>query len=138
MLYSPKGVFGWFIRIKTWHPVAHVEIYMGGCQSAASRDGQGVGRYPWRDTELLHVLRPNVPFDLVKANAYVDLMNGTPYGWWDLLNFSGWHVDTKGIVCSPFATLLLRAANIPVFNDEDPNVIAPFQFLTSEYLTKVL
>lgn len=137
LLYKPKGFFGWVIRLKTWHPIAHVEVYMGDGTSAASRDGQGVGRYPWRNTELAYVLRPGVPFDVGKANAYIDSMVGTRYGWWDLLNFTGWKVDTKGIVCSPFATELLRAAGVPVFNDEASNLIAPFEFLESELLSKV-
>ena len=40
MLYRPSGVFGWLIRVKTWHPISHVEVHCGGGQSFASRDGK--------------------------------------------------------------------------------------------------
>lgn len=138
LLYKPTGAFGWIIRLKTWHPVGHVEVFMGNCQSTASRDGIGAAFYPWREKDLLHVLRLNVPFDIVGADRYARKMIGTPYGWLDLLHFSGfWNKDTPGIVCSPYVTNVLRAGGVPIFNDEDANDVAPFQFLTSELLTKV-
>jgi cell wall-associated NlpC family hydrolase len=137
LLYRPKGVFGWIIRLKTWHPIAHVEIYLGNQQSAASRDGVGVGLYPLRLEGLAHVVRPKLPFDAAKALAFTEGMKGTPYGWLDLLNFGSISIDTKGIVCSPFVTLLLRDNGIPVFGDEPANLVAPFQFLTSELLSDV-
>lgn len=137
LLYKPSSVFGWLIRVKTWHPVSHVEMYLGEGISAASRDGQGVARYPFRTDGLIHILRPNVPLDLSKVSAYVDAMNGTPYGWYDLANFAGFNVNAKGIVCSPFVTNALRAGGVKIFNDEPANDIAPFQFLTSELLTEI-
>src|SRR5258708_6530968 len=118
MLFGPASVFGWLIRFKTWHRVSHVEVYMGNGLSAASRDVKGVARYPVRIDHIAMILRPTIPFNMESANKYVDSMTGTPYGWLDLLNFTGIHVNAPGIVCSPFATNLLRAAGIPVFNDE--------------------
>lgn len=134
LLYGPSGVYGWAIRLKTWHPVAHVEVYWGDGQSTASRDGKGVGIYPFRRDKLTHILRPAC-FNPESASVYVQAMLGTPYGWADLLNFMGVKVDKKGIVCSPYATEVLRAGGVPVFNNEPSNDIAPFQFLLSEHLT---
>lgn len=137
MLYKPSGLYGWIIKVKTWHSISHVEVYHGGGISAASRDGKGVNFYPVRLDGLAYVLRPTIPFDKAKADAFVSSMLGTPYGWLDLLDFVGISVDKKGIVCSPFATLDLRAAGIPVFNDEPANLIAPFEFLDSEHLQEI-
>jgi len=67
LLYRPKGFFGWVIATKTWHPVAHVEVYAGNDHSWASRDGLGVNLYPIRMTELAYVLRPTAPVDLARA-----------------------------------------------------------------------
>jgi hypothetical protein len=137
LLYRPKGVYGWLIRIHTGHPIAHVEIAMGPGQSAASRDGVGVGYYPTRTDGLMAVMRPRGLFDLTAARGYVNSMVGTPYGWADLLNFVSLSIDTKGIVCSPFVTNVLRAGGVPVFNAEPANNVAPFQFMDSELLVDV-
>lgn len=129
MLYRPKKFFGWLIATKTWHKISHVEVYDGNFQSLASRDGQGVGRYPLRLSELAYVLRPSVPLDLAKGRAYFESMKGTPYGWCDLVDFLGFSLDTTGIVCSPFAAGFLRAAGWHVFPTDPINKVAPFQFL---------
>lgn len=137
LLYKPKGIYGLLIRIKTWHPISHVEIYLGNGVSSASRDGLGVNLYPWRLTELAAILRPKGRFNCAQAKTFTQAHAGTPYGWWDLFNFIGWKVDTKGIVCSPWVTEVLRDNGFPVFNDEPSNLIAPFEFLDTEYLMTV-
>ena len=137
LLYKPKGLYGWIIRVHTWHAIAHVEIAMGLGVSAASRDGIGVNYYPTRTEDLAAVLRPKPFFDLAAARRYVDAMKGTPYGWFDLLNFVGVNVDQRGIVCSPFVTEVLRHGGVPVFNAEPSRLIAPFQFQESELLQDV-
>lgn len=128
LLYRPVGFFGRLIAIKTWHPLSHVEVYVGNGISVASRDGQGVGHYPLRLGQLAYVLRPTTPLDLAAGLRYARRMTGTPYGWMDLLNFVGVNVDAKGIVCSPFATEFYRACGWRCFPADDPNDIAPFQF----------
>ncbi len=60
LLYRPKGVFGFFIRVKTWHHIAHCEMYVGKGKAAASREGKGVAIYPLRVSELAYVLRPDL------------------------------------------------------------------------------
>lgn len=138
LLYKSTGLFSWLIRVKTWHAVSHVEVYIGAGQSAASRDGKGTGLYPLREDGLVSVLRPVVPFQRAAAlDWYHREAKGLPYGWADLLQFTGLNVDRRGIVCSPFATLFLRAGGVPVFNAEPANKIAPFQFATSELLREV-
>lgn len=136
LLYESGGFYGWLIKTKTWHHVTHVEIALSPVTSTASRNGIGVGIYPTRTEGLKYVLRPST-FNVASALAYVDVMKGTPYGWLDLLNFMGWHVDRGGIVCSPYATEVLRAGGVPVFGHEPALSIAPFQFLTSELLVDV-
>lgn len=129
LLYRPAGLFGQIIRIKTWHNISHVEIYDGSYQSVASRDGIGVGRYPLRLSQLTYVLRPEVPLDLAKGHTYFDAMNGTRYGWLDLIAFVGLPAKAPGIVCSPFAAGYLRACGWNVFPTDPIEKIAPFQFL---------
>jgi hypothetical protein len=142
LLYSPKGLFGWIIRIKTWHKVAHCEVYIGGQESVASRDGIGVGRYPLRAAQLVTVCRMKpdairdragliLPFNMPKAMRWFASMKGTPYGWSDLIQFAGFNVDGWGIVCSPFVARFLRNGGLDPFNGEDPLKIAPFQFALS-------
>lgn len=137
LLYKPTSIYGWIIRVKTWHSVSHVEIYLGNGKSSASRDGIGVNIYPLRLDGLTCVMRPKQAFDTQKATAFTKSHAGTPYGWLDLLNFTGLRIHTKGIVCSPWVTEVLRNNNIPIFNDEDSDLIAPFQFLDSELLSIV-
>jgi hypothetical protein len=129
MLYRPKGLFGQLIRLKTWHSISHVEIYDGGLYSLASRDGLGVDRYPVRLEQLAYVLRAHVRLNLDAGRQYFDSMQGTPYGWLDLLNFFGFPVRAPGIVCSPFAAGFLRAAGWNVFPLDPVELVAPFQFL---------
>lgn len=129
LLYRPKGLFGQIIGIKTWHEIAHVEIYDGLHQSLASRDGLGVDRYSVRLSELAYVLRPKHPLDIGAGRRYFYKMKGTSYGWLDLLNFVGLPINAPGIVCSPFAAGFLRACGWPVFPADPIERVAPFQFL---------
>lgn len=129
LLYRPNGIFGRLIQAKTWHAISHVEVYVGGFESVASRDGQGVGRYPLRVSELAYVLRPQAALDLPAGLKYFDRVKGTPYGWLDLLAFYGVTKNFRGIICSPFATEFLRACGWNVFPTDRAEDIAPFQFL---------
>lgn len=134
LLYKPASIFGSVISVKTWHPVSHVEIFHSynsedGPRSIASRDGKGVNIYPTRTNQLIYVLRPNRALDLAAGFRYARRMFGTPYGWWDLLNFIGLNTDSKGIVCSAFATEFYRACGWLVFPTDASNDVAPFEFL---------
>jgi hypothetical protein len=129
LLYRPQGLFGFFIAAKTWHKIAHVEVYDGQKQSLASRDGIGVGRYPVRLSQLAYVLRPRRRLDLAAGRAWFDTMNGKPYGWLDLVSFVGLPAIAPGIVCSPFAAGFYRASGWNVFPVDPIEKVAPFQFL---------
>ena len=133
LLYKPKGLYGLLIRMHTGHPVGHVEVYLGAGRSTASRDKIGVDIYPLRTEGLIQICRPKLPFDVLKATAFALSQKGTPYGWGDLFNFIGLDVDAKGIVCSPWATLVYRAACGDPFNGDAANRIAPFQFATTTF-----
>jgi cell wall-associated NlpC family hydrolase len=137
LLYKPASVFGWIIKLKTWHPISHVEVYAGDGKSWASRDGKGVGLYPYRDSGLVGVYRPTVELDLPALRAYGVKMLGTPYGWADLLAFVGVTKDFKGIICSTFVTLLYRAGGFDPFNGEDALAIAPFEFELCPLMRKI-
>jgi hypothetical protein len=137
LLYRPSSLFGWIIRVKTGSPVSHVEVYVGGGQTVASRDGQGVGRYPLRTDHLGWVLRPTVPFSLDAAMDWFDQHRGEPYGWVDLLDFFSATVDAPGQVCSPCATNVLRAGGVRVFGSFPAIRITPRDFLTSELLADI-
>lgn len=142
LLYRPKGVVGWIIATKTWHKIAHVEVYIGNGKSVASRDGIGVGLYDWRKAELCAVLRPNTQFQLVPA---LDIFNrkyrGQGYDFMGLLRF-GMRAPVDKVrfnnkqFCSEFVTRFYRAGLLDPFNGEDADAIAPFEFGLSPVFTK--
>lgn len=138
LLYPASSLFGKLIALKTWHSISHVEVFIGAGESVASRDGKGVARYSARLGDVKHALRPTQPVDLSAALRWFNAnAAGQPYGWFDLLAFVGVTKDGPGMVCSSFATQFLRAGGLPIFRDEPPNRVAPFQFLTSELLRPV-
>lgn len=138
LLYKPQGLFGWIIALKTWHSIAHCEMYLENGIAVASREGQGVNHYHFRSNELTYVLRPVVPFDLQRALVwYLKLAYGQKYDWLGLLRFA-WRAkvvpdskDNKQF-CSEFLTRLYRAGGLDPFNGADADSIAPFQFLLSD------
>lgn len=136
-LYKASGLFGRIITVKTWHDIAHVEVYRGEGFSLASRDGIGVGKFPFRVKDLAYVLRPIPVIDLAAADRWFATVEGQPYGWIDLFNFLGWGRDGRGMVCSPFATDYYRAAGLDPFNAEPSIKIAPFEFLLSNCFMRV-
>lgn len=134
LLYAPKGFFGWLIALKTWHAISHVEVYIGEGQSVAARDGLGVNRYPWRNTELAYALRPKRPLDLAHALRWFDTVQGQGYDWPGLLRFS-WRsryvpaqLSHNKMFCSEFATRFYRQGGLDPFPREDADAVAPFEF----------
>lgn len=137
LLYSPTGIFGLIISLKTWHKIAHVEVYIGEGWAAASRDGKGVGIYPLRTSQLCCILRPKDKFDINSALLWYLTVRGQKYDWFGLLRFA-WRskvvpnsLDNR-MFCSEFVTRFYRAGDFDPFSPEtDADEIAPFQFLTS-------
>lgn len=141
LLYAPgKGLFGWIISLKTWHSIAHCEGYLGQGLSVASRDGLGVGMYPFREAGLSAVWRPIVPFDQVRAQHWFWSVNGQKYDWLGLLRFA-WRAkvrnDGNKQFCSEFLTRWYRAGGIDPFNGEDADAIPPYLFGVSSMFRKV-
>lgn len=139
LLYRPNGMFGWAIAVKTWHQISHVEVYDREGFSLASRDGLGVGRYPYRSANLAAVLRPNGFYLHKAAVAWFDEVEGQRYDYWGLLRFftigSG---KQDRMFCSEFATRLYRNGGMEPFQPtEDADLIAPFEFLTSAKFDRV-
>lgn len=129
------SVLGWFfglvINIKTWSAYSHVEIYAGNGMSFASRDGVGVGLYPFRPEQLLRRRRPKVGYCHEKAVAWFSSVEGQRYDWKGLLCFT--LAVAQGardrMFCSEFATRFYRAGDLAVFSPEtDADKVAPAQF----------
>lgn len=133
--FNRHSVFNWLIAFRTWNFDAHVEVYVGGGISYASRDGLGVNNYPIRLEGLTLVRRPLPEYgklDWEAGKAWFSTVRGQGYGWIDLAAFifPWWkRKNKKGMVCSPFATRLYRKLGFRPFNPEyDADRIAPAQF----------
>lgn len=143
LLYKPSGFFGALIALKTWHAIAHCEVYIGDGYSVAARDGIGVNAYPVRSVGLCCRLRPNKPFDLALAlKWFILIAKGQKYDWRGLLRFASRSkvvedVDDNCMFCSEFVTRFYRAGGLDPFNGEDADAIAPFELTLSPYLTKM-
>jgi hypothetical protein len=141
LLYAATGTFGRLISWITWHPVGHVEIYIGNGRSVAARNGIGVNQYPLRLADLIRVRRPAQPFHLPAALAwFLTQAKGQGYDWLGLLRFrTTGKVSTKldsptKQFCSEFATRFYGQGGFYPFGEEDADAIAPFQFDTSALL----
>jgi hypothetical protein len=139
LLYEGSGFWSWFIKVKTWSDYSHVEVYIGGHESVASRDGEGVGRYHLRVKGLSLVLRPNEPFDLARGMAWFETVQGRPYDWWGLARFfrMGKYSDAK-MFCSEFATHFLRqCALCPLAGRYEADKVSPGMFAASPHFDVV-
>lgn len=132
LLYGGENLTDRLIQFRTWSDVAHIEIYVDAGRSVASRNGIGVGCYPFRALGLRYVLRPMHPkFDVARGMNWFEHVNGTPYGWGDLGRFYGLRFKTHGLICSEFADRFYQAARLPVFNpDYFAGTVCPRDFLT--------
>lgn len=160
LLYRPSSIFGQFIKWHTGQPISHVEVFIGreliaryapttlvaldnkwgaGTQySTASRDRLGVDFYPARiDKYTAYQLRPNMEAtasDERAAMACALALRGTPYGWLDLANFFGFGKNGPGVVCSPYATAVLRSRGLALFNGIQARLVSPAMFRSCERL----
>lgn len=157
LLYFESSFVDWVIAIKTCcYGASHIEVFdelrpwisffnsgpqegleseRGLCPvSLASRNGIGVGRYPFRRDGLTYILRPCV-WNHVAATAWFErYANGQKYDWLGLLCFTlavkqgSPHKE----FCSEFARNLDRAAALPSFAESWPgDKTSPGLFLSS-------
>lgn len=132
LLYGGGDIISRLIQFRTWSDVAHVEIYVDDGRSVASRNGIGVGKYPIRFDGLRYVLRPINPIDLHAAMRWFDTVDGTPYGWTDLLQFYLINLPGDGLICSQFADLFTRAGNSRLFSVDYPaGRVSPRDYLVT-------
>ncbi len=138
LLYKRSGFFGWIISLRTGSVISHVEIFAGNGESVASRDGVGVGRYPFRTQGLGYVLRP-ATFHADLANKWFESVKGAKYSWIDLANFilPSVTVDSTGMFCSEFAVGYLRAGGVGLAHKEPTVKISPRDFRLFDALTEI-
>jgi hypothetical protein len=139
LLYSGTGFNAWVIKVKSWSAVSHCELALSQTQTAASRDGIGVGTYELRRDDLIHVLRPDTPLDMTGVKAFHAACLGQQYDWWGLLRFYtlGQQSMDKQF-CSEYVTRLLRHGRLEPFQDAyDADLVSPGMFLCSARLIRI-
>lgn len=134
LVYYSRTLLDVLIQLKTWTKAAHVEGYVGGGFSVASRNGKGVGVYPFRAEGLISIRRPNTYFDFSKAMTYFYKVDGQKYDWLGLLCFT--LAVKQGAknkqFCSEFLTRWYRHGGLHPFDANwDADMVAPAQFLQS-------
>jgi hypothetical protein len=148
LLYEGKGIASTIIFLKTWHKISHCEMYVVQGTSVAARDFKTSDYFPLREEGLVKVLRPKPQFEFKMSEAlkwFDKNAKGTKYDIWGLLRFASWKnpfsflgvKDKDKNFCSELLTRLYRAGGLPVFNREDADAIAPFQFQLSECFSEV-
>lgn len=141
-LYNSSSLVDKAIEFKEGDPdTAHVEVYIGGGKSVASRNGIGVGQWDFRPAGLVHVRQPVRLLQVADAMDWFTLVNGAKYGWGDI----GANLDlverpedlwTKpellrqtGVDCSHFAAMFLAVGGCPQFDEHfDYRKITPRDF----------
>jgi hypothetical protein len=132
LLYGGRDLVSRLIQFRTWSDVAHVEIYAGEGRSVASRNGIGVDLYPLRSSGLKRVLRPRRALDWESGMHWFYQVQGSPYGWFDLLRFYSIKAKSDGFICSQFADLFLRHCRLYAFNwNYNAGAICPRDFEVS-------
>ena len=154
LLYFENSFVDWVIAIKTCcYGASHIEVFdrndvfirrdelgsdtgvvtmPGGKTSLASRNGIGVGRYPFRRKGLSYILRPSV-WDHVAATAWFErYANGQRYDFLGLLCFT--LAVKRGspdrMFCSEFARNLDRPASLKSFSPWTPgDKVSPGAYL---------
>ena len=120
LLYGGTDLVSRLIQFRTWSDVSHIEVYVGDGRSVASRNGVGVGKYELRVDGLRRVYRPKLIPDFAKGITWFATVDGTKYGWADLLRFYLIDVPTEGLICSEFGDLFFRNCDLPLFNTNYP------------------
>jgi hypothetical protein len=139
LLYRGKGFVSWFIRVKTWSPVNHVEVYVGEGAVITAR-GNGSRVFPFTEEGLVEVWRPLHPLDLPAAMRwFYAAANGQKYDKWGLFRFfTLGRQSTDKQFCSELATRFYRAAGFDPFTKEtDADLVSPGMFRNTPLMEKV-
>lgn len=158
LLYSSGGPLPWLIKLKTWSPVSHVEVYRGVAngvaRSIAARQA-GVNTYPVRLDGVYEVLRPDPsPLDLQPAVVWFDVpfnkatgqgVTGQRYDVLGLFRFfTLGSQSTEKQFCSEVATRFYRRALThdgrpfcPFAADYDADLVSPGMFRASTQFVDV-
>lgn len=139
LLYSGSGPWSWIIKVKTFSPVSHSEIYIGEGKTITSREGSGVNVYPFTDEHLHTVLRPEWPPDMAKMLEWFGTVKGQKYGYWQALRFFRLgKEDLTRMMCSPCCARSYRAGHFhPFAGDYDASLVSPGMFLSSPHFVPV-
>jgi hypothetical protein len=138
LLYSTKDIVDSLIEWKTGSDVAHIEIYMGGGISWASRNGIGVNTYPFRSSGLVKVRKLIGNFNLPLAQIWFEkTQKGQPYGFGDILANENIITKFPGEDCSHFVAACCEVGECPQFDPIFPKArISPRDFeITLESIT---
>lgn len=142
LLYGATSLVGRLIQIKTWAPVSHCEIAIGGGQVVASRDGIGVDTYHLRADDPLYVLRVRGTLDLAAALAWHETVRGQRYDLWGLARFFTIGAGKKDRqFCSEYATRFLRRGRMdppPFAPGYDADLVSPGMFLSSPAFRRIV
>lgn len=140
LLYNSKwDLVDFIIRVKTWGPCAHTEVYCGGGYSVASRNRIGVNRYLLRKEGLVAVLRPKLSLDRDAGMEYFyKKACGQGYDFLGLLCFTlaVKQGSPNKQFCSEFNTNFYRACAFEPFSpDVSADTVAPRTYLFSSQFT---
>lgn len=136
LLYRGGSIWSKLIMLKTWSPVSHCEVYLGGGKSYAARDGVGVDFFPLRTDGLTHILRPILRqddvFDFLAGKRWAETTRGQKYDWLGLLRFfTLGKQSTAKQFCSEACLRFYRNCHwTPAHRDVDADLIAPGSFLS--------
>ncbi len=114
LLYGGTGFVNRLIQAKTWSRYSHCELYDGGGYSLASRNGQGVGRYPVRLDGLLAIMSVRAPMDMDAIRNWFDTVDGQPYDWWGLLSFTSAKIQGRENFKQFCSEFLIRALRVGI------------------------
>ena len=141
LLYGGRDFTSRAIQFRTWSDVCHIEIATGNYQSVASRNGIGVGCYPFRAMGLRYILRPIAftPEQFAKGMEWFKTVDGQPYNWGDLLRFYSINcLKTKGYICSQFGAAFFTACGAPLFSLDYPDqIVCPSDNLVTPLLKTI-
>lgn len=139
-LFDRQGFFNYAIKIKTWSPVSHSEIYIGNGKTIGSRNGIGVGTYDIKLDGLAYILRPINEPDMDTMLAWHNKQIGQKYDWFGILRFFtlGKPSLDKQFCSEHNARAYMTQNNVRLFSSKwDSDLISPGDFLKSPSLEMV-